>query len=101
MPTVVWNPNLPPIEMDPDDIRDFKFDFTNWLDGDEVDGVASSAMAEGCTAAVESTTINSATLRVTGPGAGNAGTSGSATLRLVTISGRQSDRSIRLKFKEM
>lgn len=99
MPTLTWTPNLPPIEMDPDDVRDFKFDFTNWLEGDEVDGATTSSLAEGCTATVSATTINSATLRVTGPG--TAGTTGSATLRLVTISGRQSDRSIRLKFREM
>jgi|SRR6056297_2342232 len=98
MPTLTWSPNLPPIVMDPDDIRDFEFDFTAWLNGDEVDGAGCSALAEGCTAAVSATTANTATLRVTGPG--TAGTSGSATLRLATINGRQSDRSLRLKFQE-
>jgi len=100
MPTVTWSPALPPIEMDPTDIRDFKFDFTAWLDGDEINGATSSALAEGCTAAVSATTATSATLRVTGPGDSGDGTTGKATLRAGTVAGRQKDLSIRLKFKQ-
>lgn len=97
MPTVTWTPNYPPIVMDPDDIRDFEFEFSAWLGTDEVDGPACSALAEGCTAEVGDTTTTGAVLRVTGPGQVGTGT---ATLRLVTVGGRQSDRSIRLNFKD-
>lgn len=99
MPTITWTPKLKPIEMDPDDVRDFKFDFSPWLDGDEVASAATSAIAEGCTAEISATSTTTATLRVTGPG--TAGTTGRATLRLGTVSGRQSDRSLDLVFKEM
>lgn len=98
MSTIVWTNKLPPIEMDPDDVRDFEFDFEAWLNGDEVDAASCSALAEGCTAEVSATTATTATLRVTGPGA--ADQSGRATLRLGTVSGRQSDRSLRFRFVE-
>lgn len=99
MPTVTWTPKLLPIEMDPDDVRDFKFDFSAWLDGDTVNAASTSALAEGCTASISATTDTTATLRVTGPG--TAGETGKATLRLGTVGGRQSDRSLRFNFKQL
>lgn len=100
MPTLTWSPSLPPIEMDPDDIRDFEFDFEAWLGVDTVDGGASSAFAEGCTAEVGSFTDTTIVLRVTGPGPGDDGRTGRATMRMVTTGGRQSDRSLKLRFVE-
>ena len=97
MPTITWSNRLPPIDVDPDDIRDFKFDFVDWLDGDEVDTNNTSASGSGCTATVSGTTTTTATMRVSD---GTVGEEGAATLRLVTLSGRRSDRTIRFRFRE-
>ena len=96
--SITWTPQLPPIIRDPDDIQDFVFDFADWLGDDVINSGGTTALAENCSATVAATTDTTATLRVTG---GVEGQTGSATLRLRTANGRQSDRSLRFRFRHL
>ena len=96
--SITWTPNLPPFDKDPDDIVDYVFDFEEWLGDDTINAGLTSALAEGCTAEIAATTPTTATLRVSG---GQEGLTGSATLRLRTVNGRQSDRTLRFRFKQL
>ena len=96
--SITWTPNLPPFDADPDDITDFVFDFADWLGDDTINVGLTSALAEGCTAEIAATTQTTATLRVSG---GTEGQTGTATIRLASNNGRQSDRSLRFRFKQL
>ena len=96
--SITWTPQLPPIDKDPDDIVDFEFDLTEWLGVDTVNGGLTTALADGCSAEVVNTTLTSAKMRVSG---GVEGLTGTATLRIVTANGRQSDRSLRFRFRQL
>lgn len=97
--SITWTPKLPPFDHGPDDIKDFVFDFEAWLGDDVINAGQTTALAENCEAVVAATTDTTATLRVFA--GGPQGTTGSATLRLRTANGRQSDRSLRFRFKHM
>ena len=96
--SITWTPNLPPFDKDPDDITDFVFNFGDWLGEDTINPTFTVGLAEGCEATVAATTDTTATLRVSG---GQEGLTGSATLRLRTVNGRQSDRTLRFRFKQL
>ena len=95
--SITWTPKLQPFDADPDDITDFVFNFEEWLGDDTIDANLTAALAEGCTAEIQATTQTTATLRVSG---GTEGQTGTATIRLVSNNGRQSDRSLRFRFKQ-
>jgi hypothetical protein len=96
--SITWTPQLPPIDADPDDVKDIVFDFTDWLGEDTINEAGTSALADGCSAEVAAVTESTATLRVSG---GTEGLTGTATIRLRTNNGRQSDRSLRFRFKQL
>ena len=96
--SITWTPKLQPFDKDPDDIVDYVFDFEEWLGDDTINAGLTTALSENCDAEVAATTQTTATLRVSG---GTEGQTGTATIRLVSNNGRQSDRSLRFRFKQL
>jgi hypothetical protein len=75
---------------DPDAILDYRFDWSDWLDGDTI-VTAAATVTTGATLASQSNTTTAHTVWISG---GTAGTRYTVTSRITTAAGRTDDRSI-------
>lgn len=96
----VTNPLKPKILKDPNDILDYTWDWTDWLNL-VTDTIFSHTVLPAAPVTVQSSSQDGTNKKVTAVLAG--GTAGQLhmiTCRIVTVGGRTADRSIYLKMKE-
>lgn len=81
---------------DPDDISEFGFNWTEWLEGDTI-ATSTWVTPAGLTYASDANTTTTTNVFVTG---GTEGTVYKLVNRIVTAAGRQADRTIRVRVYE-
>lgn len=96
MKSIVWKDGLAPFKHDPNAVEVYRFDWSAWLEGDEIT-LAEAIAGDGLTAVVLTTAAGAVDVRVSG---GVACTISRVTCRVTTSSGRVQDRSIQLEVLE-
>jgi len=88
------------IKKDPDDVLDYTWDWTEWLDA-IVDTISSKSIVVSGTVVEDSSLIVSGSKKVTAVlSGGTLNETHRVTCRIVTAGGRTADRSIYLKMRE-
>ena len=90
MKSIVWKDGLAPFKHDPNAVEVYRFDWSAWLEGDEI-AQAVAIAGDGLAAEVIANADGAVDVRVSG---GVAGTLSRVTCRVTTAGGRVQDRSI-------
>ena len=93
--TIEYDNAGPFLYKDPGAVLDYAFDWTAWLDGDEI--TTAVVTVDGATKIASS---NDTTTVVAWVSAGKAGTVATINCPITTATGRQDERSLRLKIKD-
>jgi RNA-binding protein YlmH len=83
---------------DPHDVIDYSIDWSNWLQGDDTVLLSEWLVPDGITMDLELSDTTSATIWLSG---GTTGTEYQLTNRITTAQGRQRDRTITIRVREL
>lgn len=94
---IIWRNRLTFIK-DPEAVLDYVLDWTNWLDSADTISAVAVTGATGITVDSSSSTTTSTTAWVSG---GTEGNTYAVTFHITTAAGRETDRTIYLRIKDL